>query len=854
HILSYLSLATVLRVSCPERWTDAHATRFWGLVRWMDEPVVKAEGETALQPLEVPRQRPEWEEVLVAFQAGAATEADVIDQLLGRRDDECSSTGGYYSSWFGDFRELRHLTGRKADPRAEKYPFLPPLVDRCRRRIIQVELDRGDTPTAASAPALALRRCEGLDTLLGVLRALGSAPFIRGWTDDGLSKASVFSHLTRSTFPTEADTHGEFAERARAAGLSETRLVEVAVYAPQWAGHVEHALGWPGLASGVWWVHAHTKDVSWTVDGEIREVWNAEVNEYTPLTGQDLLDGAVDVAWFHRVYGMLGPDHWKALDQAARYASGGGGHKRAQLFADAMLGRVGRAELLQRIAEKRHQDSLRALGLHPLPDAPEARDKDLLERYRVIQEFVRASRQFGSMRQASEKRAAQIGMENLARTAGYPDPVRLSWAMEARGVADLADGPLIVTVGDVALTLSIDESGRPELSVLKAGKPLKSLPEAVKKDPEATALRARVVELKRQASRMRVSLEEAMCRGDAFTGAELRELLAHPILSPMLQRLVLIGHGEGTDAAGYPLEGGTALLDYAGTTHPINPGDVFRIAHPHDLFLGGAWEHWQRECFRSERIQPFKQVFRELYVLTETERPPVAERESGAEGVGSAVSLRYAGHQVQPRQALALLSSRGWVNHPEEGVRRTFHALDLSVHLELADGTFTPAEVEGLTLEGIRFTRRGDWRPIDLALVPPRIFSEVMRDVDLVVSVAHRGGVDPEASASTVEMRASLLRETCALLNLSNVRVQGTHSLIEGGLGSYSVHLGSAVVHRQPGGHLCVVAVPAQHRGRLFLPFADDDPRTAEVMSKVLLLARDTEIRDPNILDQIRAA
>jgi hypothetical protein len=50
------------------------------------------------------------------------------------------------------------------------------------------------------------------------------------------------------------------------------------------------------------------------------------------------------------------------------------------------------------------------------------------------------------------------------------------------------------------------------------------------------------------------------------------------------------------------------------------------------------------------------------------------------------------------------------------------------------------------------------------------------------------------------------------------------------------------------------VAVHSQHRGRLFLPFADDDPRTAEVVSKVLLLARDREIRDPNILEWIRAA
>ncbi len=78
--------------------------------------------------------------------------------------------------------------------------------------------------------------------------------------------------------------------------------------------------------------------------------------------------------------------------------------------------------------------------------------------------------------------------------------------------------------------------------------------------------------------------------------------------------------------------------------------------------------------------------------------------------------------------------------------------------------------------------------------------------------------------------------------------------MIEGELGHYSLHLGSGVVHRQPGGALCIVPVHAQHRGRLFLPFADDDPRTAEVLSKTLLLARDREIQDPTILAQIRTA
>src|SRR5262249_44598226 len=155
--------------------------------------------------------------------------------------------------------------------------------------------------------------------------------------------------------------------------------------------------------------------------------------------------------------------------------------------------------------------------------------------------------------------------------------------------------------------------------------------------------------------------------------------------------------------------------------------------------------------------------------------------------------------------------------------------------VEFNDGITTPLEVEGLTIETIQFQKRGasDW--MKLSDVPPRIFSEVMRDLDLVVSVAHRGEVDPEASAGTVEMRGNLLRETCQLLQLKNVRFKQNYALVDGELGKYSVHLGSAVVHKLPGGALCIVPVHAQHRGRLFLPFADDDPKTAEVISKVLL-------------------
>jgi hypothetical protein len=53
-------------------------------------------------------------------------------------------------------------------------------------------------------------------------------------------------------------------------------------------------------------------------------------------------------------------------------------------------------------------------------------------------------------------------------------------------------------------------------------------------------------------------------------------------------------------------------------------------------------------------------------------------------------------------------------------------------------------------------------------------------------------------------------------------------------------------------GMIPVLPVHSQHRGRLFLPFADEDPQTAEILSKVLLFAEDDKIRDPAILEQLR--
>lgn len=100
-------------------------------------------------------------------------------------------------------------------------------------------------------------------------------------------------------------------------------------------------------------------------------------------------------------------------------------------------------------------------------------------------------------------------------------------------------------------------------------------------------------------------------------------------------------------------------------------------------------------------------------------------------------------------------------------------------------------------------------------------------------------------------MRAALVREPARLLRLDNGELTDTFVLIDGRLGEYSLHLGSAVVHRRPGGSLRVVPVGSQYRGRLFLPFADDDPKTVELVPQVLL-AEDHKIKDPTMVEQLR--
>ena len=124
-----------------------------------------------------------------------------------------------------------------------------------------------------------------------------------------------------------------------------------------------------------------------------------------------------------------------------------------------------------------------------------------------------------------------------------------------------------------------------------------------------------------------------------------------------------------------------------------------------------------------------------------------------------------------------------------------------------------PAMWEAPTLEWVVFSDRKTFKPLKIREIPDVLYSEVMRDVDLAVSVAHAGGVDPETSHSTVEMRKAIVECNLELFKIKNVRLEGRHAFIDGKLGQYTVHLGSGVVHQMGNAMLFVVPVHSRKTG-----------------------------------------
>ena len=728
-------------------------------------------------------------------------------------------------------RTISILTDKRShgnyDQLFQQYPEAKEIGRIVADRIADVEEKRGELPTELTSQALAVGKLQGSRHFVNLLGALGHEDFHRGYSFEyATDKRAVLSSLLKCCRPTEEDTPESLGERIRETDITENRLVEAVMYCPQWAGLAEKLLGWNGLKSAVWFFHAH-------INEDFSAEKETEVALYSPIQPQHFVDGAFDRNWFFEVYDALGEKRFMTLYRVAKYiTSGSSNHKRSQLYSDAVLGKLEIRTLEKEISDKRNQERLRCYPLIPIQQGDSG---EALRRYEFIQQFAKEAKQFGAQRRESELKAVGIALENLAITTGLMDVNRLTWQMETQKTEELK--PLLTPhpVRDCTGFLSIDEDGEASVTLIKDGKDLKTTPKNLAKDQSFLELKQSVKDLKEQKRRSKESLEKAMTEQTQFESRELTVLLSNPVLSPMIRKLVWTSDRQ----IGFIdlLDGKLKLTGPDGTE--MSSGGMLRLAHPHDLITAGVWQDYMRYLYDRSIVQPFKQVFREYYPLTADES---AER---------TVSRRYAGYQVNSKKTAALLKSRGWTADYEEGLQRVFYRENFVVRLFALADWFSPADVEAPTLEKVQFFDRKTDETVPLEVIPPILFSEVMRDIDLVVSVAYVGGVDPETSQSAVEIRTALAGELTRLLKLDNVRFIGSHAKIDGKLAKWSVHMGSGIVHAEGKGMIPITPVHSQARGRVFLPFADDDPKTAEILSKIIFLAEDTKIKDPEILSRI---
>lgn len=706
----------------------------------------------------------------------------------------------------------------------KKLNFAAEIGENLLEVVLNAELVRGDTETEFSKEIGNIKRIYGGEKFVKILAAMGKDTLDRSTyfsTYGGVSKKQALSYLLGVCVPEQEDDAKKLRELLSATDVKEDRLVEAALFSTAWLDIIEEYIAWKGFKSACYYFIAHMNE-------SIDEKTEAVIAKYTPLSIGDLKEGAFDVEWFKEAFQAVGEQHFDKIYKAAKYISSGAKHVRARKYADAVLGKLDPEKTAKEITDKRNKDTLMAYALIPLKN-----EDDMVERYLFIQEFKKQSKKFGAQRKASEGIAVDRALQNLATNAGFSDVSRLTLRMETKlfeNVKPLLDWN---EIDEIRLKIEIDDNGKAEIICEKKGKVLKSIPAKYKKNETVLTLKETKKQLTEQYRRTRQMFEDAMENETIFTAGELNLLCTNLAIKPIVTRLVY----KTKDKLGF-LDG-KVLRDFEGQEKKVTKNTKLKIAHPYDLYIERHWHEYQKYLFDHAIRQPFKQVFRELYIKT-------------AEEVQLYQSPRYAGNQIQPAKTKACLKNRHWVADVENGLQKVYYKENIIASIFALADWFSPADIEAPSLEWVGFFDRKTYKPIKIADVPDIIFSEVMRDVDLAVSVAHAGAVDPETSHSTIEMRKAIIEFTLPLFKLRNVQLEGSHAFIQGERADYSIHLGSGVVHLQGGPMVNVLPVHSQHRGRLFLPFVDEDPKTAQIISEILLFAEDKKIKDPFILEQIR--
>jgi Domain of unknown function (DUF4132) len=451
----------------------------------------------------------------------------------------------------------------------------------------------------------------------------------------------------------------------------------------------------------------------------------------------------------------------------------------------------------------------------------------------------------------------------------------------------LQDGRVRVLFGDAFALLTVDGM-RVNLHWFGAdGKPRKSQPSEVKRDfgAERKALKRQREDLEKILSTVRDRLERAPALERAWSLQVWRErYLDHPLASQLAKRLIWRFTDGDRVQDGMWLEG--RLVDANDVLLEVSEQMMVKPWHP-VFCAANEVLAWRAFLDRHQIVQPFKQAHRELYILTDAERTT------------HTYSNRFAAHVLRQHQFRKLCEARGWqyslqgqwdshnfptLEIPHAGLIAEFW-VDAGAGETSDSGIYLYVSTDQVRFTRADFTRRDpysgwpkDPEPMPLSDVPPIIFSEVMRDVDLFVGVASVGN-DPTWNdggpdgtyrdywqsysfgelSETAQTRKAVLKTLVPRLKIKDrVHLEGKFLHVRGDVRTYKIHLGSGNILMLPNDqYLCIVpGRAALGRGNsdsssVFLPF-EGDGTLAVILSKAFMLAEDTKIKDETITRQIK--
>jgi len=462
------------------------------------------------------------------------------------------------------------------------------------------------------------------------------------------------------------------------------------------------------------------------------------------------------------------------------------------------------------------------------------------------------------------------------------------------------------TFGEFTAELAVDLRGKSELVWRKggsAGKTQKSVPAAVKTDfpEELKDLKAAIKDIEKMVPAQRDRIDNLFLERKTWPLAVWKErYLDHPVVGILARRLIWrFTCGNGKSACdGIWHDGRLVNVDDQKVARLEEPGVTVELWHPVGRPMDDvlAWRGWLE---RHEVRQPFKQAHRELYLLTDAERRT------------NTYSNRYAAHILRQHQFHALCGVRGWKNKlrlmvddiyapptkllPLWGLRAEFWVEGIGDRY----GTDTTDSGSFLYLatDQVRFYRiQADQRyahaygggyeihgeetpanePLPLDLIPPLVFSEILRDADLFVGVCSVGNDPTWADGGpegryarywadfsfgdlsvTARTRKEVLERLVPRLKIApRCSFDEKFLRVRGDLRTYKIHLGSGNILMEPNDqYLCIVPDSRMEKGSdgMFLPF-EGDRTLSIILSKAMLLAADMKISDTTITRQIAGA